>query len=157
MRALFLLFLSLLCAHVCADDQQSQPLIGEVSAPDILALPAFQQHYAKAGAEPLDDALRVFLADAELVILFGSWCHDSEREVPRIIRLLEQGEFDVRYIAISRDKTEPMVAVERHQLKFTPTLVVYRNGVEAGRIVETPERSWLEDLRALSVSQAGSP
>lgn len=154
MRALFIFMLILVCVSVQAEDQPS--LIGEVSAQAILSLPAFQRHYAQANPETLDDDLRAFLADVELVVLFGAWCHDSEREVPRLMRVLEQGEFAVRYIAISADKSEPMVAVERYQLRFTPTLVVYRKGVELGRIIETPEHSWLEDLRALSVNNTGA-
>ncbi|AFU99477.1 thioredoxin family protein [Simiduia agarivorans] len=154
MRALLIVMLIWVCASVQADDQP--PLIGEVSAQAILSLPAFERHYAQSEPVLLDEELRAFLTGAELVVLFGTWCHDSEREVPRLMRVLEQGDFSVRYIAISRDKSEPMVAVERHQLQFTPTLVVYHNGVEAGRIIETPEHTWLEDLRALSVNQTNA-
>jgi len=109
-------------------------------------------------AEELDKA-KVDVADVNLIksinkpihiiALFGEWCHDSEREIPKLAKLLNaasNSNITIEYHGMSVNKSEPAALVELHQLRYTPTIVVLRNGKELGRIVEKPKVSLAADI-----------
>lgn len=88
----------------------------------------------------------------EIVILMGTWCHDSVREVPRMLKILDALNFtesQVRMIGLDYRKSEPMGREKTYDLRFTPTFVVLRDGEEIGRIIERPEQSLEVDLAAI--------
>lgn len=144
MRLIGLCWFFLMAGWVQADD-----LLGEVTPEIIVLQPGFT---LPEGEQPaISDEWRDSLQGLELVVLFGTWCHDSVREVPRLMALVQALGLKATYFAVSRDKEEPMVVVERYHLRHTPTVVVLRNGEEIGRIVERPHTNWLEDLQALAV------
>jgi len=77
--------------------------------------------------------------------LFGTWCHDSVREIPRLSKLLDQANNDhitSTFIGVDRDKT----TAEVFKLKYTPTVIIYQNNHEIGRIVESPKVSFAQDI-----------
>ena len=89
--------------------------------------------------------------DLKVKILFGTWCHDSEREVPRMLKLLETfgvKEENVSLIALDTRKEEPQGRARALGVKVTPTFIFY-SGEEFGRIVERPKKSFLEDIYIL--------
>jgi thiol-disulfide isomerase/thioredoxin len=76
---------------------------------------------------------------AEVIVVLGTWCGDSRREVPRLWRALEvAGEvpFTVRHIAVDLAKEAPGGVLEGLDVRYVPTFIVRRAGVEVGRIVE---------------------
>jgi len=79
----------------------------------------------------------------------GSWCPDSEKGVPEIIKLLKLCNFDINTIKIygvDRQKTEPTGTAVKYKIERVPTLVILKNGKEIGRIVEFPILSWADDI-----------
>lgn len=89
----------------------------------------------------------------QIDIYFGTWCHDSEREVPKILKLLKANEnITATLIALDYQKADPEQLAEAHRIKYTPTIVVYRDASkkeELGRIVERPSKSLVEDINQL--------
>ena len=82
--------------------------------------------------------------DVTVTVFFGVWCHDSEREVPRLLRVLDALGVDdsaVTLIALDTTKREPAGRALQHGVNFTPTFIFYIGGEEVGRIVERPESS----------------
>ncbi len=79
---------------------------------------------------------------AEVDVLLGTWCGDSRREISRLFRALERAEsiaprpFAIRFIGVDRAKTAPGLT-DGIGLRYVPTLIVRREGVELGRIVES--------------------
>jgi hypothetical protein len=55
----------------------------------------------------------------QITILLGTWCSDSQREVPKLMKILDA-------------------------IKKVPTIVVEKYGKEIGRIIETPQSGSLE-------------
>jgi thiol-disulfide isomerase/thioredoxin len=90
---------------------------------------------------------------AQVSVFLGTWCGDSGREVPRFWRALDEAggtlPFQVRYIAVDEDKKEPAEAVSGNDIRYVPTFIVYRKGVEVGRIVEESPNGIEKDLLAL--------
>lgn len=88
------------------------------------------------------DRLASVAPGAEVDVFLGTWCGDSRREVSRLFRALAQAEsvgalpFTIRFIGVDRAKTAPGFT-ESAGLRYVPTIVVRRGGVELGRIVES--------------------
>ena len=67
-------------------ESEGKPLVGDLSAEQLFeAFPSFAACYKTFDAEA--DSIQLPL-DASVVVFFGTWCHYSEREVPRLLKLL---------------------------------------------------------------------
>lgn len=114
---------------------------------------------AEVSAQPDLEAAKVLATvepGAEVEVLFGSWCSDSRREIPRLWKALDlmsdQGgppPFKLRYVAVDREKKQPETELSACGVRYLPTLIVRRNGREVGRIVETSPNGVEKDLGAL--------
>lgn len=92
------------------------------------------------------------IGDFEIVIVLGTWCHDSKEQVPRFFRILDESGFmmeGLKMICVDRDKEVPGEDISDLNIERVPTFIVYHNGKESGRIVETPTESLEEDLLLL--------
>ena len=56
----------------------------------------FQDNYEKYKPGNLLDP--TLFRDIEIYVLFGTWCHDSQREVPRFLQLLNSLNIQENYI-----------------------------------------------------------
>jgi thiol-disulfide isomerase/thioredoxin len=93
--------------------------------------------------------------DISLKVVLGNWCEDSQREVPRLIKILELPQLEkvsTHYYLVNREKFCADPAVQKLEVKYVPAIIFYRNGKEIGRIIETPEGS-LEGNIAKIVNQ----
>lgn len=135
---------------------ESAVVLGQISAQKLLAQqPLFQASYDSFIVTPEQIAtLQSIDRKLRLVILFGSWCHDSQREVPRLLKLLDAADnknIAVSLIGIGLGKAEPKAVVAQYELAFTPTVIVFDGAREIGRIIESPKQNWAADLHGLSV------
>jgi len=107
----------------------------------------FQDNYEEyQPGNLLDPAL---FRGVEIYMLFGTWCHDSKREVPRLLSLLNKldvPENQINLIGLNFKKNDSQDRGKKFQIKKTPTFVFLRNQKEIGRIVEMPEISLEADL-----------
>lgn len=91
-------------------------------------------------------------SDFKIEVYFGSWCSDSQRELPRLIKLLEYTKFNfdnLKLVGVGRDKIVPNVSEEqREQLNVNnvPTIIVYKDGKEINRFVEYAQESLERDM-----------
>jgi thiol-disulfide isomerase/thioredoxin len=86
---------------------------------------------------------------ASILIVLGTWCSDSQEQVPRFFKILDKIRFDrkeVRVICVNSDKEAGDVDLSGLDIRKVPTFVIYRNGREAGRIIETPYATLEKDL-----------
>jgi thioredoxin 1 len=91
-------------------------------------------------------------ADLKVKILFGTWCHDSEREVPRMLKLLTASgvkEDNISLISLDIRKEEPEGRAKALDVRFTPTFIFFSDDVELGRIIERPLESLQADIAAM--------
>lgn len=105
-------------------------------------VPSWRELYARH--EPDADVLQVLSAvdrDVRLTLVLGTWCGDSKREVPGLLKTIEQAansKIGLEIVALSRDFGDPGDTLRSWALTNVPTLIVSRDGEEIGRIVETP-------------------
>lgn len=86
-------------------------------------------------------------------IFLGTWCGDSRREVPRMLKLLEIAGFDIQKVKLifvnntaDAYKQSPQHEEAGKNIKRVPTMIVYENQVEIGRIIEYPVDTLGKDL-----------
>ena len=130
-------------------DRYQYPL-GDISQAQLLARhEMFKRNYDAYQVTAGIDGLP---ADLKVKILFGTWCHDSEREVPRMLKLLAASgvkEENISLISLDIRKEEPEGRAKALDVRFTPTFIFFSDGIELGRIVERPNGELQSDLRTL--------
>jgi thiol-disulfide isomerase/thioredoxin len=86
-------------------------------------------------------------------VFFGTWCHDSEREVPKLLKLFKANKhITPKLVALDYQKQDPEQSAEKHRVKYTPTIIIYKDASkkeELGRIIERPKTSLVEDINQL--------
>jgi len=86
-------------------------------------------------------------------VYFGTWCHDSQREIPKLFRIADASpNVNYSWVALDRTKSDPQSLAKLAGVKFTPTIVVYNNEQEIGRIIERPKVSLVDDLEQIILS-----
>lgn len=81
-------------------------------------------------------------------VFMGTWCEDSQREYPRLMKILKEAKFpETRMVtyAVNESKKSFYGEDEGKDIRFVPTIIFYRNGKEAARIVESPVSGSLEE------------
>ena len=82
-----------------------------------------------------------------IVLVMGTWCEDSHREVPRLFKILEAVDFPdnkLTMIAVNRKKEAPSGEEGIYNIQKVPTIIVQKYGKEIGRIIESPKTGYLE-------------
>ncbi len=102
------------------------------------------------------DSLKNQLGKYTITAFMGTWCGDSKREVPRFYKVLEEANFPLErltMVGVSRDrdtyKQSPGGEEENLSIHRVPTFIIYKNGKELNRIVESPVTSIEEDLEQI--------
>jgi thiol-disulfide isomerase/thioredoxin len=109
-------------------------------------LPEYKAYEAN---DSLVQLLKGKINDYQITIVFGSWCSDSQEQVPRFYKILDQAGYDennLTVIAVNRGKHTEEADISGLDIERVPTFIVYKHGEEAGRIIETPENTLEEDL-----------
>jgi hypothetical protein len=89
------------------------------------------------------------LDGVNVTIVMGTWCDDSRLQVPRFMRLYDTFEHSVpppAIICVNRDKKAGDVSLDGMDILKVPTFIVYFNGRELGRIIETPQATMEKDF-----------
>ena len=83
------------------------------------------------------------------IVFAGSWCEDSESEVPKIFKLFKAAAVPsskATLYGVDSNKREPSGMAEFYRIQRVPTLIIMKGSRQAARIVEYPEKSWEEDI-----------
>jgi thiol-disulfide isomerase/thioredoxin len=97
-----------------------------------------------------------YQAGKRLTLFMGTWCGDSRREVPRLLKMLDCCGFpmdQLNLIMVSNHadmyKKSPGHEEAGRNILRVPTLIVESSGQEVGRLVEYPVASLEKDLLAI--------
>jgi len=89
------------------------------------------------------------IINKKIIIVLGTWCSDSKREMPRFFKILDYIKFpedNLKIINVDRDKHAFDSEVEDLDIELVPTFIIYDKDKEIGRIIETPQESLEKDL-----------
>ncbi len=135
-------------------------LTGELTDQQLLEqLPAYRLgKQAYQPAEQAIAALRALTSDIRIIVFLGTWCPDSEREVPRFLKIMELASgapITYKLIGLDRSKRDAAGLAEQFQIEFVPTFVVLHQNEEIGRIIESAAVSLEQDLLEIIASGVG--
>ena len=154
--------------EVFSGDEPPPPaptFIGAVDWYELAEIPGWQEEYDAGQPDSMAvERLGTATGSYRIVTVLGSWCHDSQREVPRLVRVLDQIEgpvFSHEMIGVDRtrridDATLAAFAGVERTVERVATIVVFdADGLELGRVVETAERPIEELLVEFIASREG--
>ena len=93
--------------------------------------------------------------EIKIKIFMGTWCHDSKREIPRLIKILDNLKFDqsnVEIIGLTKEKKGYFNDYSRYKITNTPTIIFYKNKKEVGRIIEKPKGTLESNMLSILVN-----
>ena len=100
-------------------------------------------------SESINKLLGVTHDGLTIKIVLGTWCPDSRREVPRFMKILDLWKFPMErltLIGVDNAKLSPVGEYEKLDIQRVPTFIIYKNNIEAGRIIENPATSLEQDI-----------
>jgi len=95
------------------------------------------------------DQLKLKQEGVEILIILGTWCSDSQEQVPRFFKVLDRIRFDkksVQLICVNSSKVAGSVDLVNYDIQKVPTFIIYKKGREVGRIIESPYMTIEKDL-----------
>ncbi|MCK5168315.1 MAG: thioredoxin family protein, partial [Bacteroidales bacterium] len=89
------------------------------------------------------------IPELEIFIILGTWCSDSQREVPRFLKIteflnLQSGQLVI--IGVDKNKEADEIPIIRMNIELVPTFIFYFEGEEIGRIIESPKETLEKDM-----------
>jgi hypothetical protein len=120
-----------------------------------LLLPPYSSWYTsgyddyKYNNDAVDRLKEIGKSDLSVNVIMGTWCSDSRREVPRLLRVLNTCNFPqdkIQLIGVDKEKNSPIANFDSYNIQKVPTIIFYKNNIELGRIIETPATSLEQDM-----------
>lgn len=96
--------------------------------------------------------LKQHLPQYNIVVVMGTWCSDSHLLVPQLYALCNATNFpksQIAIIGVNRSKQALHNEGMAYHIERVPTIIVYKNEVELGRIIESTQQSLEADLVAI--------
>lgn len=147
--------LLLLCFLMCFSKSIGQDLIGPITIEELKKEPYREwfipeyDNYKPFGKTI--ERLRSKIETIEIVVFMGTWCSDSQLQVPAFFRVLEEVGYagKPRIIAVDKDKKTPSGSAAKNGIKHVPTFIFYTKDTEMNRIVESPIDFLEDDMLAI--------
>jgi dipeptidyl aminopeptidase/acylaminoacyl peptidase len=121
----------------------------------------FGEYFDYTPDETTLDELITYIHDASITCVLGTWCSDSQEQVPRLWKILDELEYpesELSMLAVgsSRFKRDMPIAPDVfdwsvdakafYDVTRVATIIISRDGKELGRIIETPANTLEKDL-----------
>ena len=104
------------------------------------------------------------IGEYHIILFLGTWCEDSQREVPGIFKILETAGYPTDkmelYAVDDREefkKSTPGGEAKARNIVRVPTLIFEKDGEELNRIIELPVQTLEKDILAILGQQAYTP
>lgn len=148
------LLIPLSCFLLLSALRGQQELTGPVTPEDLLLkFPEWQAVAASYSPAPeAVERLRAVSREVLVEVVLGTWCDDSRSHVSEFLKVLEMADnplIRATYLGVPEDKAKRAAALQGKDIVKIPTFVVFVDGVEKGRIVESPAQSVEVDLLAI--------
>ncbi len=104
---------------------------------------------------PNADAIKYIKAKKgkfQIKMIMGFWCDDSKKYVPQLIKTLDEAKWDtedneqLKIFGVDTNKWAGFEGFKSFNIVKVPTIIVYMNDREIGRIEESPKATIEEDL-----------
>jgi len=115
------------------------------------------------GYSPDDETITYLSSSLDrytMVVFMGTWCDDSHNLVPKLEKVLQMTKYPMGQLTmygVDRAKVTIRGENTKYNITFVPTIILFRNGTEVGRITESVKKSVEEDLAAIIAKDMGMP
>lgn len=98
--------------------------------------------------QTITEQLKKVLPSCQLYIFMGTWCEDTHNLLPKLYKtmLLSRSYTNYKMYGVDRNKKSNRKEEESYKIINVPTIIVMKDGVELGRIVETTKTTIESDL-----------
>ncbi len=145
-----------------ANLEDEQILIGEVNWDGFTHPPYNEWFSANYQAYQVDTAslneIKPALQDVKMIVFLGTWCSDSQLQIPQFYKMLDFLEYDfdkMKVVALEKSESGKLISPqnEEAELEIThvPTFIFLKRGVELGRITEYPNKTIEKDMLEIIV------
>lgn len=142
------------------DEKTGKPmLIGEVTreAFEDSSFMWFDNEYSEYRVDTASiNGLEEKISRFNFKIILGTWCEDSQMFVPRLIKIFDTLNLSAEsysLICVNRDKNGLTNEVDNLNVQLVPTIIIYSEDVEIGRIIESPQENLEKDIARLIAEQ----
>lgn len=137
------------------DEKSGNPMLMGICSREAFLTSDFSAWFSKEYSDYLTNqdilsSISKDYIDYKILIVMGTWCGDSRREIPRFYKILDEIQFsdsNLSLVAVNRKKQGLFNETEGLNIQLVPTIIFYKNGGEIGRIIETPVKSLEEDIK----------
>ena len=123
------------------------------------AYPSFPGNYDTVHiSDNFVEMIKILHARVDIVVVMGTWCGDSKREVPRFLKIADLASISpsqIKFYGVDRTKKSPDGITEKYHIERVPTFIFLKNEQELGRIVESPVHSLEEDMLSILADAQG--
>jgi thiol-disulfide isomerase/thioredoxin len=94
-----------------------------------------------------------------IVVLMGTWCDDSQYLIPKLGKTLTLAKFPMKqYVMYGVDRAKETGGIESqmYKVKRVPTIILYKDQREVGRIVESVTRNIETDIAQIIQKSSGN-
>jgi len=151
--------------NIEATDKKGNLILLGKTTRERLAQPPFNVWYTKNYESYTVDSntalqIKPLIKNKHFLLFMGTWCGDSRREVPRIYKILDFCRVKasrIQLITLSNSDTaykqSPGHEERGLNIRRVPTLLIFENKRELGRVVESPVTSLEKDILAIVSGQ----
>src|SRR5690606_14574294 len=135
------------------DQGEDSILVGKHSRKELEVAPYKQWFDANYKAYQTDSEvvsqLEPLLEDITVKVFMGTWCSDSQHNVPAFFKIMDQAGYaynDFELYSMTEEKVTPENFEAGLNVINVPTIIIYKDGKEINRLVEYPINSVEKDL-----------
>lgn len=95
------------------------------------------------------DSLAPLINGINITAVIGTWCGDSKLYVPQFYKVLDAlgyPENKLTLIKVDEEKKAINASITHLNIMSVPTFIIYKQGEELGRIIESPHLTLERDL-----------
>jgi len=145
-----------------SEDEEELPILTGVQTRKAISEAPYDTWFAPnystyvVDTETLEKIIPLFKG-VSVKIFMGTWCSDSQREVPHFYKILDAMNVyeknasvnNYELITVDEDKVTPEHLEDGFDITNVPTFIFYRDGKEINRIVEAPIVSLEKDMLSI--------
>ena len=151
MKKIYLLFIAILFTS-CSQNQNYLLEEGVIDIDYLQNSPKtywFNENFENYTVEKINRDNFSELYNYDIEIFMNTLCHDSQREIPRLIKILKELNFPenkLKIILLNPNKESEMGYEVNKNITNTPTIIFNLDNIEVNRIVEFPMESLESDI-----------
>ena len=158
----------ILINQLSKDSRDNDMLLGKCTRTALLQAPFvdwFKPNYDSYVVDSFTcNFIRPLLTGKSITIFMGTWCGDSKREVPRVLKMLDCCNFPANNLTLvmvsnkdSLYKKSPQHEEAGKNIVRVPTIIIAQKGEEIGRIIEFPVTSLEKDMLSILKKEKYQP